>query len=81
MIAEFVHRGKDHSDLKPNARLRGRNLHRATVLHEAAEMFVERDGLPALAGEKLPDRIAATRVRHIRIDELPTALGTGPEWT
>ena len=81
LIAQFVHRRKDHSNLKPNTRLRRRNLHRPAGVHEGAEMFVERDGVPALAGEKLPNRITATRVWHIRIDELPPAFGTGPERT
>lgn len=35
----------------------------------------------ALAGEKLLNRVPATRVRHIRIDELAIAFWTRPERT
>jgi hypothetical protein len=40
-VAQLVHGGKDHPDLKPNAGLGGRNLHWTTFLYEGIETFVE----------------------------------------
>src|SRR5262249_26085011 len=80
-VAQLIHRGKDHSDLKADARLRRSDLYRTTLMHQGIEALEKPDGLRALAGEKLLDEKTATGVRHVAHDELPPAFGTGPERT
>src|SRR5215813_11605342 len=40
-ITQLVYRSKDHSNLKADPRLGGRNFYWATLVHESIEFFVE----------------------------------------
>ena len=54
-VIQFVDRREDHSNLKTDSGLGGRNPDRATPAHDGHETFVERGGRLTLAVEKRLD--------------------------
>ena len=78
-IAQFVDRRKDHSHLKADARFCWSNFCWSAFLHKGTELFVKRNRTRRLAPQKRCDGMVATRVRHVRSNELPPTLRTCPK--